>query len=58
MAAQGYRFWAVVHFASGPSRGSPGGADYAIRMPLLETPETFVPIDKFDHRTRWERRGR
>jgi hypothetical protein len=39
----------VVDFAHGPVQG--GSADYTIRMPLLETPETYIPVDKFDHFT-------
>ncbi|KAL6764727.1 hypothetical protein V8C86DRAFT_3022151 [Haematococcus lacustris] len=49
MAADGYNFWAVVDFASGPEPG--GSADYSIRMALLETPETYIPINKFSHGT-------
>ncbi|KAJ9523222.1 hypothetical protein QJQ45_024010, partial [Haematococcus lacustris] len=40
---------AVVDFASGPEPG--GSADYSIRMALLETPETYIPINKFSHGT-------
>ncbi len=51
-AAGNVRAWvrrAVVDFAHGPEPG--GSADYTIRMSLLETPETWVSIEKFSHST-------
>ncbi len=40
---------AVADFAYGPVPG--GSADYTIRVSLLETPETWIPVDKFNHWT-------